>query len=163
MKEVLAAAALMGVLAWPVLAASPPKIDVKSYGPSFPVMSEPVATPSGEMSETVKQSIGCVVGGTVGTAAALSAGAENLVNVIAGGLVTPANPFVLYSSLMGVVFASFCAVGQAVTPLVLYYTDPPPVLPPPLPSPQTRMKPVAVVAEVSSFRRQLRVWVDDVK
>lgn len=108
----------------------------KSYGPPEPLPDDPASRPDGTMDDTVKQSIGCVLGGTVGTTIALAAGGENLVNIIAGGLVAPANPLVLYTGLVGVVFASFCAIGQAMTPLYLYYFEtPPPVEIPGEPSP----------------------------
>jgi hypothetical protein len=71
----------------------------------------------------VKQSVGCVITGTTATAAAILAGGENLVNIIAGGVVAPQNSAILYIGLVGVVFASFCAIGQALTPLYLYYTE----------------------------------------
>lgn len=64
---------------------------------------------------------GCVMVGTAGTAAALTANSTNLLNVVAGGIVTPANPAVLYLGLAGVVFTSFCSLGQQLTPLYLYY------------------------------------------
>jgi len=76
------------------------------------------------MSEDVVQSVSCVVTGTAATAAAIAAGGENLVNVIAGGAVAPANRAILYIGLVGVVFASFCQIGQALTPLLLYLMDP---------------------------------------
>ncbi len=158
MRKTIAAVTLMGILAGPALAG--PRVDVKSYGPSFPTLDAPATTPDGGMNDSVKQSIGCVVGGTVGSIAALSAGAENLINVIAGGLVGPANPVVLYSSLLGVVFASFCAVGQAVTPLVLYYAAPAPVaLPPP---PRNMPRPLSTI-EARSFRDQLKIAVERVE
>jgi hypothetical protein len=77
------------------------------------------------MPDDVKQSIGCVIAGTAGVAGAVAAGGENLINLIAGGLVAPQNRAVLYIGLAGVVFASFCAMGQALTPVYLYYTEPP--------------------------------------
>ncbi len=100
----------------------------KSYGPSFPTL-EPDASQSEGWSDTAKQSMGCLLGGTSGIAAALIAGGENLVNVIAGGIVAPANPIALYVGLFGVVFASFCAVGQALTPLYIEYFEAPSPVP----------------------------------
>ena len=73
--------------------------------------------------DSVKQSMGCLIGGTTATAAALLAGGRNVMNVIAGGGLVPANPAVLYIGLVGVVFASFCAIGQALTPLYLHYVE----------------------------------------
>ena len=101
----------------------------KSYGPGFPMLAPDASSTEG-WSDTAKQSMGCLVGGTAGTTAAMIAGGENLVNVIAGGIVAPANPIALYVGLFGVVFASFCAVGQALTPLYIEYFEAPP---PPLP------------------------------
>ena len=96
----------------------------KSYGPGFPTL-ESDAKDSEGWSDTVKQSMGCLISGSTGTVVALLAGGENLVNIIAGGIVAPANPMVLYVGLVGVVFTSFCAVGQALTPLYLQYFEEP--------------------------------------
>ncbi len=100
-----------------------PVLTIKSYGPS--------GAPSGngnsqnspeapEFGDSERSSLGCIVGGTLGTAGALMVGGENIINLIAGGLVIPGSPAALYASLFGVVFASFCAVGQAMTPVVVY-------------------------------------------
>lgn len=80
---------------------------------------------SSALSPEVQQSLGCAVTGAAATALAVAAGGENLVNVIAGGVVVPSNRTVLYIGLVGVVFASFCAIGQALTPLYLYAVDTP--------------------------------------
>lgn len=100
-------------------------IPAKTYGPSFPAMESPSVDEKGGMDPVLKQSIGCVLTGAGGTGLAILAGGENLVNVISGGLVVPANPIVLYTGLIGVVFASFCAIGQAMTPLYVYYFETP--------------------------------------
>lgn len=97
----------------------------KSYGPGFPMLSPDARMPEVGMDDSVKQSAGCLISGVFGTSLALYAGAENLVNVIAGGVVASANPMVLYTGIFGVVFASFCAIGQALTPLYLHYVDNP--------------------------------------
>jgi hypothetical protein len=70
--------------------------------------------------ESEINSLGCIVGGATGLGAALAIGGINVSNLIAGGLVPAANPAALYASLFGVVFATFCAVGQAVTPFAVY-------------------------------------------
>lgn len=107
----------------------------KSYGPSFPTLDADATQDPEKWSDTVRQSMGCLVTGSAGTTAALFAGGENLVNVIAGGVVSAANPVVLYVGLFGVVFASFCAVGQALTPLYIQYVEgPQPIVPPPSPN-----------------------------
>lgn len=102
----------------------------KSYGPGFPTLDADVTQDPEKWSDTVRQSMGCLVTGSAGTTAALFAGGENLVNVIAGGVVSAANPVVLYVGLFGVVFASFCAVGQALTPLYIHYMEVPEPNPP---------------------------------
>lgn len=93
----------------------------KSYGPGFPTLDADASKNPEEWSDTVRQSMGCLVSGTGGTVAAMIAGGENLVNVIAGGVVSASNPVVLYTGIFGVVFASFCAIGQALTPLYIQY------------------------------------------
>ncbi len=75
----------------------------------------------------VVQAYACLIGGTTAMAAAFAAGAENLVNTIAGGIVPTQNQGVLILGVAGIVFASFCAVGQALTPVYLYYTEPLPI------------------------------------
>lgn len=66
------------------------------------------------------QALGCVIAGVAGTSVALAAGSENVVNIVAGGLVVPVNRIALYTAVVGVVFGTFCAVGQAMTPLYLH-------------------------------------------
>lgn len=85
-------------------------------------MSAP-RSPSPLMSEQVMASYGCFFTGAAGTAAAVTFGAENLVNVVAGGIVVPANAAVLTIGVLGVVFASFCSVGQALTPMAVDLTE----------------------------------------
>jgi hypothetical protein len=70
--------------------------------------------------EAEQGSLGCIVGGTLASIGAAMIGAENIVNLIAGGIVPAATPVALYASLFGVVFATFCAVGQSMTPALLY-------------------------------------------
>lgn len=106
---------------------------VKSYGPGFPMLSPDARMPEAGMDDSVKQSAGCLISGVFGTSLALYGGAENLVNVIAGGAVASSNSIVLYTGIVGVVFASFCAIGQALTPLYLHYVDQPPQDPGPPP------------------------------
>ena len=81
----------------------------------------PPKLPPQSVPQDVKAAWGCVLTGTVATAAAMLGDAENLLNVVAGGIVAPASPSVLYLGLAGVVFTSFCTLGQQLTPLYLYY------------------------------------------
>lgn len=68
--------------------------------------------------------IGCLAVGTVGTSIAALAGTKNVVNILAGGHVVPASQLALYTAVVGVVFGTFCAVGQALTPLYLHLVRP---------------------------------------
>ena len=68
--------------------------------------------------------VGCVVTGTVGTTIAALGGGLNTINLIGGGIVGAINPVTFYVSLVGVVFISFCQLGQALTPLYLHMTAP---------------------------------------
>jgi hypothetical protein len=106
-----------------------PLVLARSYGPGFSDSAPGAADATGEWNDTVKQSLGCLIGGVTGTGVALLAGGGNVMNVIAGGGLLPSNPLVLYTGIVGVVFASFCAIGQALTPLYLYHF-PGPVEPP---------------------------------
>jgi len=58
-----------------------------------------------------------------GGAAAVLLGAENFINVVAGGVVAPANAAILALGVIGVVFVNFCQIGKSLTPLYLYYTQ----------------------------------------
>jgi hypothetical protein len=104
----------------------------------------PVAR-SAPINDAERQSLGCLIAGTAGLGVALTADGVNIINVIAGGVVNPANQLVLYTSLVGVVFASFCAVGQALTPAALMfyerYISPEVESPPPPPSLRTKFSP----------------------
>jgi hypothetical protein len=95
------------------------------------------------INDAEKQSLGCLIVGTAGLGIALSADGVNLINVIAGGIVNPANQVVLYTSLVGVVFASFCAVGQALTPAAIMFYERyiNPETEPPSPSMRTKFSP----------------------
>lgn len=105
----------------PSYSTSPLLRPAKSYGPTGAAPSNGnSSSDSLEFGESEKASLGCLIGGLGGTAGALLIGGENIINLIAGGLVVPASPAALYASLFGVVFASFCAVGQAMTPAVVY-------------------------------------------
>ena len=67
----------------------------------------------------VAASYGCLIAGAAGTGVTLAAGSENVVNIVAGGLVVPASQTALTVALIAVVFGSFCSVGQALTPIYL--------------------------------------------
>lgn len=90
---------------------------------SSQMLSTPMIPVRPDAPENVKTAWGCVIGGTVGTGVAMAANAENLINVIAGGIVAPASPAVLAIGLAGVVFGTFCTLGQAMTPLYLHYIE----------------------------------------
>ena len=67
----------------------------------------------------VAASYGCLIAGAAGTGVTLAVGSENVVNVVAGGLVVPASQAALTVAVIAVVFGSFCSVGQALTPIYL--------------------------------------------
>ena len=92
--------------------------------PALPTRAQPAPAPAAEEpSMEVMKSFGCLATGTGGTLAAIGFGPENLVNLVSGGIVTPANSAVLAIGVVGVVFASFCTVGESLTPSVLYMMD----------------------------------------
>lgn len=93
-----------------------------------PALTQDLASPMippkpgvSSMPPEVRGAWGCVIAGTAGTAVALSADSINLLNVVAGGIVLPNNPTVLYLGLAGVVFTTFCTLGQQLAPLYTYY------------------------------------------
>ena len=106
----------------PQSAAAATVAPTKSYGPDFSLPNRRTegAAPNTDTGVTEYDlSLGCIVGGVTGTGLSISAGGLNVINLIAGGLVTAANPTAAYIALGGVVFASFCAVCQALTPAAM--------------------------------------------
>lgn len=120
-------------VAGPALAQGDGALPAKSYGPGFSV-PQPGGAQAASGDAGVSEydlSLGCIVGGTAGTALSMSAGGMNVVNLIAGGLVPASSPVAMFVAIGGVVFASFCSVGQALTPTVMatyaYFVPPEPV------------------------------------
>lgn len=112
----LAAALALAVTSATAVAPLSPARAAELASPMIP--PKPSSQP---MPDEVTAAWGCVAMGSAGTAAAMASSSENLLNVVAGGVVSPANPAVLYLGLAGVVFTSFCTLGQQLTPLYLYY------------------------------------------
>lgn len=75
------------------------------------------------MSQEVKASFGCLILGSLATTTTAIIGPENLVQVLAGGVVTPANSAVLAVSVVGMVFSSFCSIGHFLTPATIYVVE----------------------------------------
>jgi hypothetical protein len=80
--------------------------------------------PGEPVNPAVAYAVGCLIAGTVGTSITAVAGTKNVVNIIAGGQVVPTSQLALYTAVIGVVFGTFCAVGQALTPLYLHVMRP---------------------------------------
>jgi hypothetical protein len=95
------------------------------------------AAPEEDINPAVAHAIGCLIAGSVGTGIAAMAGTNNVVNIIAGGQVVPASQLALYTAVAGVIFGTFCAVGQALTPLYMHVAraTPQPARPPLPPRP----------------------------
>ena len=135
LRTCAAAAALLVVTSGSALASDPtwqadrPTVPAKAYGPGFPTMEQPAREPNGDMSVITKLSVACLTAGGIATAAALAFSADNTLNIIAGGIVPAAHPILLTLGIGGVVFATYCSIGHAVTPLVLHQfgnPEPPP-------------------------------------
>ena len=75
------------------------------------------------VSDIERQGYGCLIGG--GTAAVLSAvgGATETVMIVAGGMLRPTNPIVLWTALAGTVIAAACAATALATPSVVRLWD----------------------------------------
>jgi hypothetical protein len=105
--------------------------------PQAPDKAMPQAADSNR--ELIAQSVACLAVGGLATAATLMVGWQNVTNLISGGGSVPgATPSVVALGVFGVVFTSFCAIGQALTPLYLhYFPKPPSAVPhPPAPAPE---------------------------
>ena len=85
----------------------------------LPPPADDVPANDDEMSFLTTQSVACLVTGGTATLAALGFGWQNVTNLISGGVVPAAGPGAVALGLFGVVFTSFCAIGQALTPLYL--------------------------------------------
>lgn len=72
--------------------------------------------------DTVKQGLGCLIVGTAATTLAALGGGDEVISVIAGGGLPPTNRMVYLTGLLSVVFVSFCAIGQTMTPLYSHLT-----------------------------------------
>lgn len=90
--------------------------------PVVEVAATPAAT-SEPLPDDVKNGLGCFLAGTGATATTVAAGSENIINVIAGGVVPVTSGAVLVVGVLGVVFASFCTIGQILTPALVYTTE----------------------------------------
>lgn len=101
-----------------------PAAHAQTYDQTDPQLATPLIPPKlppQAVPQEVTAAWACVLMGTAGTTAAVASNSVNLLNVVAGGIVTPANPAVLYLGLAGVVFTSFCTLGQQLAPLYVYY------------------------------------------
>lgn len=76
-----------------------------------------------ELSFLTTQSVACLITGGTATVAAVAFGWQNVTNLISGGVVPAAGPGAVALGLFGVVFTSFCAIGQALTPLYLDFVN----------------------------------------
>ena len=85
----------------------------------LPPLADDMPANNDEMSFLTTQSVACLVTGGTATLAALGFGWQNVTNLISGGVVPAAGPGAVALGLFGVVFTSFCAIGQALTPLYL--------------------------------------------
>lgn len=122
-KSVYMAVALAVGTATAVLPLGQARAAEELVSPLIPPKQAPQAIP-----QEVIGAWSCVALGSAGTAFAMVANSENLLNLVAGGVVTPANPTVLYLGLAGVVFTTFCTLGQQLSPLYTYYFRSPPAL-----------------------------------
>jgi hypothetical protein len=111
------------------LAAMPSIIRPVEATPSIVEPPNMLANPDGSMSDAVKSAVGCAVGGSTAFATSIAIGGTNTINVVAGGLVTPASAILLYLGLGAVIFGSFCQIAMSLMPFYFYATEPAPEAP----------------------------------
>jgi len=107
------------------------------------------------LSDDVKSAYACLIGGSTALGASLMLGGQNLTNLIAGGVVAPQNPTVLYIALVGVVFAAFCSISESLLPIYTYHIEghPAPARATPAATvPRQAALPVTVAPERVNFR-----------
>jgi hypothetical protein len=126
-----------------------------------------LSTPENGLSDDVKEAIGCAAVGSVATVAAVAVGGQNLVNIIAGGVVAPANPGVLYLGLVGVIFAAFCGIAKNLMPIYLHATKAvpePQVTPSKLPADGSKraVGPTVILAASAQVSERLSAKFDQV-
>lgn len=68
------------------------------------------------MSEAEWQGAGCLASGVAATAAAYATNANEVVMVVAGGIIAPSTPLLLGIVMLSTVFTSGCAVGAIAAP-----------------------------------------------
>lgn len=125
---------------WRYVAVTPVGLGYHPLAPSEMTSGEP---PSEAFTEQTREGIACLVTGTVATGLAVVAGWQNVTNLMSGGIVNATTPAAVGLALFGVVFGSFCAIGQALTPVFVNVFDlPPPAPPEQQPAPQTAERPV---------------------
>ena len=100
----------------PRVAATAAIVPVAMHLPSSPY--SPVANIAEKPYHTA-ESMGCLITGSAATLAALGLGWENVTNLTSGGVVAGAGPGAAALGLFGVVFLSFCTIGQALTPVYM--------------------------------------------
>ncbi|MFO1039266.1 MAG: hypothetical protein U1E45_20675 [Geminicoccaceae bacterium] len=114
---------------WRYVAVTPAGLGYRPLPPSQLVSDEPA---SEAFTEQTREGIACLVTGSVATGLAVVAGWQNVTNLMSGGIVNATTPAAVGLALFGVVFGSFCAIGQALTPVFVNVFD----LPPPSPAEQ---------------------------
>ena len=98
---------------------------VAATGAIVPVAMHLPRSPYGPVANTAErpyrtaESMACLITGSAATLAALGLGWENVTNLISGGVVAGAGTGAAALGLFGVVFLSFCTIGQALTPLYM--------------------------------------------
>ena len=75
------------------------------------------------LSDSEKQGVGCLVGGSALFAAATLAGPSEAIMLYGGGLLVPSGSFVLWYALIGTLASAGCGIGAVVTPTVLWTVD----------------------------------------
>lgn len=113
-----AVAALVATLALAPVEASAAANRARTIAGATAAMSDQRHSMIDDMSEAELQGAGCILSGTAGMVVAYGVGANEVVMVVAGGVLTPSTPLIMGVVMLSTIFTSGCAVGAIAAPFL---------------------------------------------